>query len=214
MLKARKGLRAYFGRAALGSDRGGGPGREWFKDRMKTRPTGRRWHQYRLRTLLAVIFVASVGMSWFAMRMEAARREAHAAEAIAALGGGLFYDYQKGSSTCKPQGGPTAPGWLRRCLGEHFFADVVGVAISGDGVRNADLAHLRGLPDLEFAMLRCPNIDDSALEHLAGCAKLEYLEIRDTPITRSAIERMGPALPDRIRIDWNGRVIRQSDRNR
>jgi len=47
----------------------------------------RRWYQYSLRTLLLVMLLASVGISWFAVKMQRARKQREAVEAIRGLGG-------------------------------------------------------------------------------------------------------------------------------
>ena len=54
----------------------------------------RRWHQYSLRTLLIFVAVAAVFCSWFAVRMQRAKRQREAVEAISKAGAIVWYDYQ------------------------------------------------------------------------------------------------------------------------
>ena len=54
----------------------------------------RRWFQFRLRTLLTAVLVLSLPLSCFAVRMDRARRQREAVEAIKHIGGEVWYDYQ------------------------------------------------------------------------------------------------------------------------
>ena len=47
----------------------------------------RRWFQYSLRTLMLVVLLASIVMSWVAVEIQAAKRQREAVEAIVKLGG-------------------------------------------------------------------------------------------------------------------------------
>lgn len=57
-------------------------------------PKRRRWFQFRLRTLLIAALVLSLPLSWFAWRMEKAKRQREAVQAIEKLGGEAYYDWQ------------------------------------------------------------------------------------------------------------------------
>ncbi|MCX7426071.1 MAG: hypothetical protein NTW96_10685 [Planctomycetia bacterium] len=166
----------------------------------------RRWFQYSLRTLFVFVLVCAIPCSWLAVRMKSARRQACAAEAIAELRGGLFYDYQMESSICIPEGDPSAPAWLRLLLGEYVFVDVVGVGLLGDHVTNDDLVHLREFPKLEFFMLQSPNFNDDGLDYLSGLPHLRYLEIHETRVTADGIERLRQTLPGECTINWDGKT--------
>jgi hypothetical protein len=168
--------------------------------RVKLKPK-LRWFQYSLRSLFVLTLLASIGMSWVAVRMQRARRQREAVEAIQSLGGGVFYDYQKGSSICRPQGQPRAPAWLRNLLGDHFFVNVVGVGLCGNRVTNKELSRLKPFPNLEFVILTCTRIDDGCVEHLLGFPHLHYLEIRYTGITGTGVKKLQQALPN-CKICW------------
>jgi hypothetical protein len=146
--------------------------------------------------------------TWLAKRLDRAKKQRKAIEAVEKLRGGVFYDYQKGSSICRPAGEPRAPGWLRRLLGDQFFADVVGIGFSGDNVANEALANLRAFPNLEFVMLNCPKVDNGGLAHLVGFPHLNLLEIRETRVSEDAIMKLARALPEECAIEWNGRWVR------
>ena len=100
----------------------------------------RRWFQYSLRTLLLFMLLVSIGMSWVAVRIQRARRQREAVEAIQKLGGLVRYDYQvQQSGNPLPGAGPPGPAWLRNLLGEDIFARVVGVSFASSSVTDAGL---------------------------------------------------------------------------
>jgi len=86
----------------------------------------RHWYQHSLRMLLLVVFLAAIGMSWFAVKMQNARTQQHSVEAITQSGGWVKYDYQYDQSGRWMQGTiPPKPDWLRELLGRDFFATAV-----------------------------------------------------------------------------------------
>ncbi len=131
----------------------------------ETQKPRRRWFQYSLRSLFLVTFLASLGMSWFAVRMKRAREQNAAVEEIKRLGGAVLYDYQA------KMAGPPEPAWLRNLLGEDFFATVVEAHVFVDTAS----AHLKGLRQLQT--LELVNVTDAGLENLKGLRQLQYLQI-------------------------------------
>jgi hypothetical protein len=53
----------------------------------------RRWFQYSLSSLFLVMFLASLGMSWVAVRMKRAREQKQAVELLRKSGTRVYYDY-------------------------------------------------------------------------------------------------------------------------
>ena len=80
----------------------------------------RRWFQFRLRTLLIAILVLSLPLSWFAMRMEKARRQREAVVAIRWLEGTAYYEWEFKSGGTQP-----SSTWWRNVLGHDYFDKVV-----------------------------------------------------------------------------------------
>jgi hypothetical protein len=123
----------------------------------------RRWFQYSLRTLLLVVILASIGMSWFAVRMKRARQQQEAVKAIVRLGGKVEYDYEttyEYPDACMDgqslgcSGGPrpksSVPAWLNSLLGEDFFAAVITVELDSARMDSNDaLEQVRHLPRLQ-----------------------------------------------------------------
>ena len=77
-----------------------------------------RWYQFSLRSLLLFVLVCSLVCGWLGVRMQRAREQKQAVEAIHKLGGWVEYDYQRDASGSWIKGAePGRPTWLRRLLG-------------------------------------------------------------------------------------------------
>lgn len=154
----------------------------------------RKWLQFRLRTLLIAILALSLPLSWFAVRLQRARRQREAVAAIEGLGGNVQYE--------RPQG-KQHPLFLRLrdLLGQDFFDRVTLVYLQGN-VTNADLEHLTALLDLERLILRSTQITDDGLKHLQAVVSLRFLELISTSITDVGLTQL-EALPNlqRLTID-------------
>jgi hypothetical protein len=129
----------------------------------------RRWYQFRMRTLLVFVLLLSVPLSWFAWKLQKARRQREAVEAIVEAGGYVYYDFQIDETGAEITGAqPTAPVWLRKSLGDDFFRAVTTVDLSGTQVTNTGLECLRGLNNLKELYLGGNLVTDAGLEHLKG----------------------------------------------
>ena len=67
--------------------------------------------QFSIRSLLLFVLVVAVVCSWFAVKMQQARRQREAVKIAYDLSGTVVYDYQVGSSGSSVK--PPAPAWLR-----------------------------------------------------------------------------------------------------
>jgi hypothetical protein len=163
---------------------------------------------------LVFVLLVSIGVSWFAVKMEKARRQKEAVEAIEKAGLEVWYEHEWGSRQ------PDAPQWLRELLGDDFFVDVVTVLPSNPGfgddgathfegltnlralslhrtqITDAGLKHLEGLTNLAFLFLADTQITDAGLEHLEGLGNLEELSLEDTQVTPEGVKKLQEALPD------------------
>jgi hypothetical protein len=152
--------------------------------RMTTTPKPRRrWYQFRLRTLLVLMVLASIGLSWFAVKMRKARRQREAVAAITKCGGMVRFDYGYRDSATQPPG----PAWLRSLLGDDFFTDAIAVWIFSDD----DAEALRGLPELQELSMDSDAISDAALAYLSGIPRLRELSLVDAQITDSGLANLG-----------------------
>jgi Leucine-rich repeat (LRR) protein len=178
-------------------------------------PRNRRWLQFSLRTLIGIVLLASVWMSWVAVRIQRAEKQKVAVQAIERLGGGVTYDYQLASGQFVPSAKPPGPTWTRSLLGEEFFAQVLAVGYYGPQVTDAWLEPVTKLPQLRelwltetrvtdrgleqlkgFSQLKllrldgAPQVTDVGLEHVKGLAQLQCLSLLGTQVTDSGLERL------------------------
>jgi Leucine-rich repeat (LRR) protein len=133
----------------------------------------RRWYQYSLRTLLLLVLVVSIGMSWLAVRRQRAKRHREAVETIVKGGGSVAYDWQVAQNVPKPK--PPGPAWLRNLLGDDFFADVVFAIIQTD----SEMEYVTTFARLEDLYLSGDRITDAALENLKRFPRLRKLTVSD-----------------------------------
>jgi hypothetical protein len=136
----------------------------------------RRWAQFRLMTLFAVVTALCAALAWLGVRMDHKRRER---AAIKAFGVSPAYDWQKGNWTEEERPGPA---WLRRLLGDDFFGDVVLFETSVS-VDDESSQHLKALPALKRLDLGCSKITDQGAANLAYLRKLTSLDLSDTYVT-------------------------------
>jgi hypothetical protein len=135
-----------------------------WKTRRNLRPR-RRWFQYKLRTLLIAMTLASVGMSWFVARMQRAKRQREAVEAILSNGWcDVVYDNDSrdvympdlvllnAAVTGKPPPAPPPAPWIESSLGKDFCRSAVGVGIPLSHVGEM-LPAVRQLPDLQKVLI-------------------------------------------------------------
>jgi hypothetical protein len=103
-----------------------------------------RWFQFSLRTLLVVVTLCALLCSWFAVKMQQAKRQREAVEAITKVGGRAMYDWQvdaNGNYVRNAQ--PPATKWLRNLLGDDFFGRVVEVEFDDTKVTDEVLIKVR-----------------------------------------------------------------------
>jgi hypothetical protein len=152
----------------------------------------RRWYQYSLRTLLIFVTLVAIGMSWFAVKMQRARRQREAVELFEKRGHGILYDYQRKSYSAEPPG----PEWLRKILGIDFFADVIAIQcfdkydIQLPPATDKELKVLEDLNRLETLSLMNTYVTDAGLEHIKGLPHLTIIDLCHTKITDKGLEKL------------------------
>ncbi len=157
----------------------------------ETQKPRRRRFQYSLRSLFLLMFLASLGMSWVAVRIKRAREQKAAVEEIRKLGGVVVCDYELDNSGNElPSARPPGPAWLRDLLGEDFFATVVHVYFNSSWVTDASLVHLTQLTQLQRFDLFSRQVTDSGLYHLKGLTHLQTLGLEDTRVTDAGLEHL------------------------
>jgi len=127
--------------------------------------------------------------------VERGRKQREAVEAIEALGGQVYYEYQS-------SGGqePPGPKWLWELIGEEYFVSVVSVFLSNPLVTDVVLEHLKGLTNLQVLGLSTTQITDAGLEHLKGLKKLGWLLLDNTQVTDNGVKKLQQALPNVVHL--------------
>ena len=162
---------------------------------MTTEPPQRsRWFQFRLRTLLIAVLVLSVPLSWFAVKMDKARKQRKAISALSDLESRPVYVYQDGTQiyemnlkilyeyqdvSQRPIQTPNRPTWLRQLVGGDFFHDVTYVDISNTYADDSSLIHLKLFPKLRYLNLKRTLVTDVGLKQLREFNRLEDLDLPD-----------------------------------
>jgi Leucine-rich repeat (LRR) protein len=141
----------------------------------------RRWLQYSLRTLLALMLVIGCGLAWFAHKIQQAWAQREAVKAIEELEGLVSYE-DVSSSTRR-----TTVVWVGKLLGEDLSGDVLYVDLSETQVTDAGLKHLRGLTQLQVLTLDSTQVTDAGLEHLRGLTQLRELQLTNTQVTDAGL---------------------------
>jgi hypothetical protein len=141
-------------------------------DAQRSRP------RFTLRSLLIVVAILAVGLSWFVQWREAKRRERAAADAIINRGGSANYGKLEGWWA-----DALALAMPRKSL--HYSTCVEFPKNSTD----ADLALLRDLPNLETLQIEnSPHISAAGLAHAGGLSRLNVLYLRHTPAGDRGLE--------------------------
>ena len=130
----------------------------------------RRWLQFSLRTMIALVLFVGSGMGWFVHKRKQARAQREAAEA---LGLPLLYFERD---------------WLGSLLGQDVSGDVavVGSDSTTWGTGPA-LVHLRGLTGLRELYLNNTRVTDAELVHLRGLTRLYRLSLQNTKVTDAGL---------------------------
>jgi len=162
---------------------------------------------------MLITLAVAVFFSWLAVQIKEAKDETRAVAAIRAIGGSAYH--------CQSQRAPSGRKWLRKILGEEFFAEEFFVGYP-HGATDADLEHLDAIrcltrlwmsgsattpagrarlwdrEELIWLGLQSNSITDEELAAAASLTKLEYLGLSHTPITDCVVDtlRRLPALED------------------
>ena len=165
-------------------------------------PDRRRWFRFGLRTLMLALTVLCV---WLGFKVNAARRQREAVQAILQAGGEVAYDYQTvpvpsvpDSFNINRNATLSAPTWLRSLFGDDFFCNVILVNFNNGLSPDFDLDRLASLPSIRRLNIRSSPANTGATPprrsirdaDLAALAKLSQL--RELLLVRQEIE--GPGL--------------------
>ena len=165
----------------------------------------RRYLTFSLRTLFILLTAFAV---WLGVAVNRAREQREAVEAIEALGGAVFYDFQEKPITHKetrfktyfdPEATPDDMMLFRQLLGNDALSEIVSVDLSFRDVTDADLLPLQNLRRLKVLSLDYnPRITDGGLDHLKRLTSLIFLDlgyVRASSISRAKLDELAKSLP-------------------
>jgi hypothetical protein len=149
----------------------------------------RAWLRYSLKALLCCVTIACV---WLGVWAGKAHQQRAAVRAIRELGGRVTYDHQDQSGI--PWEAKTMPSenWLEGLLGVDFFHPVTMVALRNVPLKDADLAWLQGLDDLEYLMIDQTKITDDGLKYLWHLNALKDLHLSGSQISGAGLAYLAP----------------------
>lgn len=140
----------------------------------------RRRFQFSIRSLLLLMLLTSLVLSWVAVKRQETKRQQAVAEVISKLGGTVLWDVWDGSESH-----PT-----------RIFSEVNCVDFrSGTHVADAALERLKEFPALTELGFTGSDISDAQLEYLEKLPRLREVIITSTKVTPAGVERLQQALP-------------------
>jgi hypothetical protein len=154
----------------------------------------RRWLRYKMRTLLLLTTVLGI---WLGIKVNQARRQNAAGDALRALG--VYVNYAHWLVNGRPDIFDSSqelnvPMWLRNLAGDDFFQRVVAVRILPPSTDD-DLIHFAALPHLEELYLggRGNDISDSGLANLPRPDRLIHFTTDSTMVGDQFVSRLANA---------------------
>ncbi len=168
-----------------------------------------RWFQFSLRTLLIATTLAGCAAGWMAGKLQTARHQQQAAEAIVKLGGEVIYAYQLDANgeeiiPCTPPG----PQWLRNIDACGLLDEVAEIRIETD----EQLSQIKNLPRLRTVRIACSErISDAGLKHLPEAPQLQQLEFgRHRHVTSAGLANL-KSLPELQTLDVTYLTVGDAD---
>jgi hypothetical protein len=156
----------------------------------------RRWFQYSLRTLLAVVTVSALLLSWLVVKIEEYNRRQGTLLAIDKLGGYCFFDPTSGefdlvqlSDTKVTDGDLEKLKWL---------GQIRRLNLRNTNITDVGLGHLERLTRLEWLLLANTRVTDAGLESLKRLRKLTTLDVRDTKVSDRGLTKFQQTVPNCI----------------
>jgi hypothetical protein len=156
----------------------------------------RRFFQFGLRGLIVAVALVSIAVGWLAVRLREADRQRSAIAAIVSSGGTVEYAHENQvdeSGNWIPAARPPGPAWLRRLLGDDFFARAYNVTFFHQTeLTNADLSQLATLKKLNEVAIIEGRITDDGLDVIGRLTNLKWLRLCEVPITDAGLARLEP----------------------
>ncbi len=141
-----------------------------------------RWRfQFSIRSLLVMVVAVALPCSQLAVEMKRAAEQREAVDGIGKFCEAVVYDHQL------MQQGPPGPPWLRRALGDDFFARVAYARFEGT---DAELVPVKSFTDLQELQLDDPRVTDGGLSYIEGLTHLQKLLLDYAQITDAGLRHL------------------------
>jgi hypothetical protein len=144
--------------------------------------------QFKLRSMFVLVVIAALLCGWLEWKMVRKERERAAVAEINKVGGYVLYDWEKPFD--KANARPPGAAWLRKLLGDDFFASVVWVNVMHrHEIADEWLVCLEPLSDLAALYVNDHDnsITDAGVRYLSRFKKLRYLSLVGTGITDAGL---------------------------
>ena len=158
----------------------------------------RRWLQFSLGGILALITAIGVALGLYVNRVQ---RQREVVALVKQHGGEIAYDYQRDR-----KGRPPGPKWARAWLGDDFFSDLIVVSAPGiktDDSRLSSIGCLRRLVRLDLQ--DCTG-GDAVFRRFDGLTELKRLNLGGTRLSGSGFLALN-RLTKLTRLDVHGTKI-------
>jgi len=108
------------------------------------------------------------------------------------LAGALFIGCESAEAESKEE----SIAAIREIAGSKVtLTPIFKVRLSGTGVTDGGLAHLKGLTGMKMLFLGKTKVTDAGLVHLKGMTGLEGLLLQNTKVTDAGVKKLRAALP-------------------
>jgi hypothetical protein len=161
-----------------------------------------RWYQYSLRSLMLLVLLVAIFMSWFAVKMKQARVQRTIVVELLKTNAAIGYNYlhdELGNPTKRAD--TFVPYWLENILGRDFFENVTTIIFEEPNDR--DLDYLNSLTHVQSIYVFYPNnITDEGLKNISSITALKKLDLCGRHLDASKITDAG------LKYLWNIRDLR------
>jgi hypothetical protein len=174
--------------------------------------------QFSLKFLFFLTTVVAAVVAIWLGQIQRVGRQRRFVAVIEPLGGEVWYSYQvDADGDGIPSAVPPGPAWLRRWVGDDYFASIYGVSVPAitdtqlavfddlNNLRELDI-YSHGLTDKGVRRLAWfkrltrltvrGNFSASGLEALAALKDLRHLRVRDNNFTQSEKDRLARLMPE------------------
>jgi hypothetical protein len=146
----------------------------------------RRFPQFSIRSILAILTVLALVLSLHAYRQTSANRQIAAISEIRRLGGFTHYCYVQ-DENWNP-GKKTYPDWLENKVGQDYLYAIDAFVINSRPNADPAIEIAATLPALRLVKLPGCKITDNSIKPLAKLKRLEWLELFATPVTDDCMD--------------------------